>query len=75
MYMTMYLCKLRMLVGKCLRRAAQSYLIDLCIPVSATTARSCHTFVLTLWSDNSALDFHVTDDALTNLLTYPSKRP
>ena len=34
------LFKLCSLVSKCLRRAAPSYLSDLCVPVSATTARS-----------------------------------
>ena len=49
------LYKLCTLVCKCLHRAALCYLIDLCIPASATTARSVYTFVITLWSDNSAL--------------------
>ena len=34
------LFKLCLLVSKCLRRAAPSYLTDLCVPVSATTTRS-----------------------------------
>ena len=36
------------LVGKCLRHDIPSYLIDLCITVSATTASLMSTFVLTL---------------------------
>ena len=50
------LYKLCTLVCKCLCRAAPYYLINLCIPVSATTARSRTTFVLMLLlSDYSVL--------------------
>jgi len=51
------------LVSKYLRRAAPFYMTDLCISVSATTARSCLLYVrlyaVTWWS--RALDCHVTD--------------
>jgi len=44
--------KLCSLVTECLRRAAPSYLTDLCIAVSATTARCFLSFFFTCWPDD-----------------------